>query len=106
MRISTIQVSSVMLRSKKLEIRKQMWKLKDPSDENQTECHEIEPNSSKDRAMPEEDNPKYRCNFAEQNITICYKACREWRSYVTKNSLLHSVACYLPLIVTCHVYQR
>jgi hypothetical protein len=30
MRISTTQVSSVMLRSKKLEIRKQMWKLKEP----------------------------------------------------------------------------
>jgi hypothetical protein len=45
MRISTTQVSSVMLRSKKLEIRmkkKKKWKLKEPSDENQTECHEIE----------------------------------------------------------------
>jgi hypothetical protein len=30
---------------------KKMCKLKEPSDENQTECHEIEPNSSKDRAM-------------------------------------------------------
>jgi hypothetical protein len=30
MRISTTQVSSVMLRSKKLEIRKQMRKLKEP----------------------------------------------------------------------------
>jgi hypothetical protein len=27
--------------------------------ENQTECHEIEPNSSKDRAMPEGDNPSF-----------------------------------------------
>jgi hypothetical protein len=51
MRISTTQVSSVMLRSKKLEIRKKNKKLKEPSDENQTECHEIEPNPSKDRAM-------------------------------------------------------
>jgi hypothetical protein len=36
-----------------------MWKLKEPSDENQTECHEIEPNLSKDRAtcMPLGDNP-------------------------------------------------
>jgi hypothetical protein len=34
MRISTTQVSSVMLRSKRLEIRKKMWKLKEPSDEN------------------------------------------------------------------------
>jgi hypothetical protein len=25
--------------------------VKEPSDENQTECHEIEPNPSKDRAM-------------------------------------------------------
>jgi hypothetical protein len=40
MRISTTEVSSVMLRSKKLEIQKKkkekkMWKLKEPSDVNQ-----------------------------------------------------------------------
>jgi hypothetical protein len=46
MRISTTQVSSVMLRSKKLEIRKKVKTGKEPSDENQTECHEIEPNPS------------------------------------------------------------
>jgi hypothetical protein len=57
MRISTTQVSSVMLRSKKLEIRRK--KMKEPSDENQTECHEIEPNPSKDRAMLEGDNPSF-----------------------------------------------
>jgi hypothetical protein len=34
MRISTTQVSSVMLRSKKLEIREKMWQLKEQSDEN------------------------------------------------------------------------
>jgi hypothetical protein len=50
----TTQVFLVMLRSKKLEI-----KLKEPSDENQTECHEIEPNPSMDRAMPEGDNPSF-----------------------------------------------
>jgi hypothetical protein len=33
--------------------------VKEPSDENQTECHEIEPNPSKDRAMPEGDNPSF-----------------------------------------------
>jgi hypothetical protein len=56
--ISITQVSSVMLRSKKLEIRKKKKrKLKEPSDENQTECHEIEPNPSKD--MPEGDNPSF-----------------------------------------------
>jgi hypothetical protein len=27
-----------------------MLKLKEPSDENRTECHEVEPNPSKDRA--------------------------------------------------------
>jgi hypothetical protein len=36
-----------------------MWKMKKLSDENQTECHEIEPNLSKDRAMPEGDNPSF-----------------------------------------------
>jgi hypothetical protein len=63
MGISTTQVSSVMLKSNKLEIRKKMWKLKDPSDENQTECHELEPNPSKDRAMPEGDNPSFWDEF-------------------------------------------
>jgi hypothetical protein len=48
-----------MLRSKKLEIRKKKRKLKEPSDENQTECHEIEPNLSKDRAISEGDKNKY-----------------------------------------------
>jgi hypothetical protein len=33
--------------------KNKMWKLKELSGENQTECHEIEPNPSKDRAMPE-----------------------------------------------------
>jgi hypothetical protein len=37
---------------------KKMKKLKEPSHENQTECHEIEPNPLKDRAMPEGDNPE------------------------------------------------
>jgi hypothetical protein len=56
---------SVMLRSKKLEIRKKMWKLKEPFDENQTECHEIEPKPSKDRAMPEGDNPLFWDEFTK-----------------------------------------
>jgi hypothetical protein len=56
MRISTTQVSSVMLRSKKLEIRK---KIKERSDKNETECHETEPIPSKDRAMHEGDNPLF-----------------------------------------------
>jgi hypothetical protein len=47
-----------MLRSKKLEIRGKKT-LKEPLDENQTECHEIKPNPSKDRAMPEGDNPLF-----------------------------------------------
>jgi hypothetical protein len=51
--ISTTEVSSVMLRSKKFEIRKKVKTVKEPSDENQTECFEIEVNPSKDRAMPE-----------------------------------------------------
>jgi hypothetical protein len=32
-----------------------MWKLKEPSDENQTVCHEIEPNPSEYRAIAEGD---------------------------------------------------
>jgi hypothetical protein len=69
MHISTTNISSVMLRSKKLEIRgKNMWKLKDPWNENQTECHEIEPNPSKDRAIPEGDN--FRFEMKLQNLGL------------------------------------
>jgi hypothetical protein len=61
----TTQVFSMIIRSKKLEIQKKkiMGKLNEPSDENQTECHEIEPNRSKDRTMPEEDNSSYWDEF-------------------------------------------
>jgi hypothetical protein len=52
MRISTTQISSVMLRSKKMEVRKQNVKTK-------RAVGEIEPNPSKDRAMPEGDNPSF-----------------------------------------------
>jgi hypothetical protein len=52
MHMSTTQVSSVMLKSEKLEIREKKWKLKAPLDENQRECHEIEPKQSKDSFMP------------------------------------------------------
>jgi hypothetical protein len=34
-------------------------------DENQTDCHEIEPNPSKDRAMPEGDNPSFWDEFTK-----------------------------------------
>jgi hypothetical protein len=56
MQILTTQVSSVMFKSKELEIRRKKAKLKDPLDENQTECHKIGPYLSKDRAIPEGDN--------------------------------------------------
>jgi hypothetical protein len=55
--ISTTHVSSVIPRSKKLEIRKKT--VKEPSDENHTECHEIESNPSKDRATPEGESPSF-----------------------------------------------
>jgi hypothetical protein len=50
-----------MLRSKKLEILK-----KEQSERvlgGKPECHEIEPNPSKDRAMLEGDNPLFRDEF-------------------------------------------
>jgi hypothetical protein len=40
-----------------------MWKLKEPLDENQSECHEIELNPSRGRAMPEGDNPSFWDEF-------------------------------------------
>jgi hypothetical protein len=51
-RILTIQVSSVILRPKKLEIGKKKCKNHERTNKNQTESHEIEPNPSKDRAIP------------------------------------------------------
>jgi hypothetical protein len=82
MRISTTQVSIVMLRSKKLETRKKknVWKLKEPSDENQTECHEIEPNPS-DRAMHEGDNPSFWDEFTKFILIHI----RIWKQVVLSN---------------------
>jgi hypothetical protein len=56
-RISTYQVSSVVSRLKKLEIRKIVKTVKEPK--KQMLHHEIEPNPSKDRAMHEGDNPSF-----------------------------------------------
>jgi hypothetical protein len=62
MRISTTQVSSVVLRPKKLEIQKKN-KFEDCSIKAEKKpeilCHKIEPNPSKDRAMHEGDNPLF-----------------------------------------------
>jgi hypothetical protein len=49
MRISNTEVSSVIFRSNKLEIRKKVKTVKEPSDENQTMYHAIEPNTSRVR---------------------------------------------------------
>jgi hypothetical protein len=48
-----------MLMAEKLEIRKNVKTVKEPSNENQTDCHEIKRNLSSDRAMPEGDNPLF-----------------------------------------------
>ena len=56
MRISTNQVSSVVLRPKKLKSEK-LQIVKEPK--KQILCHEIEPNPSKDRAMHEGDDPSF-----------------------------------------------
>jgi hypothetical protein len=63
MSISTNQVSSVMLRSKKLEIWEKKCGECERADKNQTGCHEIEHYMSKDRAMPEGDNPSFWDEF-------------------------------------------
>jgi hypothetical protein len=63
--ISTTQVSQWCSGRKVWKSEKRMWKLKEPSDENQIECHEIEPNPSKDRAIPEGDNPSFWDEFTK-----------------------------------------
>ena len=64
MRISTNEVSSVVLGSKKLEVRKKNVKsVKSRKNEIHVQCHEIEPNPSKDRAMHEGDNPSFLVEF-------------------------------------------
>ena len=70
MRISTTQGSSVMLRSRVEGPKKKMWKLLEPSDENQTQCHDIEPNPLKNRAMPEGDNPSFWDEFTKFTIFL------------------------------------
>jgi hypothetical protein len=75
--ISTNQISSVMLRSKKLQIRKKKYENYEKADKNQTECHEIDPNLWKDRAMPEGDNPLFwdefiRFTFLHSSIQIVF----------------------------------
>jgi hypothetical protein len=47
-----------------------MGKLTEPSDENQTECNEIEPNLSKDKAIPEFDNPSFGDEFTKFNVFL------------------------------------
>jgi hypothetical protein len=60
MRILTIQVSLVVLRPKKLEIRKKSENCKRAGKKtNQILCHETEPNPSKDIAMHEGDNSSF-----------------------------------------------
>jgi hypothetical protein len=60
-RISTNQVSSVVLKPKKLEIRKNKIQksVKEPGKKKTILCYEIEPNPSKDRAMHEGDDPSF-----------------------------------------------
>jgi hypothetical protein len=48
-----------MLRSKKLEIQKNVKTVREPIKTKKGVRHEIEPNPSKDRAMPEGDNPSF-----------------------------------------------
>jgi hypothetical protein len=44
--------------------------VKEPSDENQTKCHEIEPNLLKDRAMPEVDNSSFLDEFIKSTFFL------------------------------------
>jgi hypothetical protein len=57
-----MQVSSVMLRPKKFEIRKNGKTVNEPI-KAKTDSHEIEPNPSKDRSMHEGDNPSFLDEF-------------------------------------------
>ena len=62
MRISTNQVSSVVLGSKKVgSPKKNVKSVK--SGKNEILCHEIEQNPSKDRAMHEGNNPSFGGEF-------------------------------------------
>jgi hypothetical protein len=63
--ISTTQVSSVMLRSESWEAGKKCGYCKSRRMKTKQECHEIEPNLSKDRAMPEGDNLSFWDEFTK-----------------------------------------
>ena len=69
MRISTTQVSSVMLRSKKLEIRKRNLKT-ERAVGWKPNSHEIEPNPSKDRSMHEGDTPSFLNEFMKFTLYL------------------------------------
>jgi hypothetical protein len=58
------QVRIGMIRPKKLEIRKNCENYRRAL-KNQTECHKIEPNPLKDRAMHEEDDPSFQDEFIQ-----------------------------------------
>jgi hypothetical protein len=65
MRISTNQVSSVKVGNP---TNVKLWKSRRMK--TKTECHEIEPNLWKDRAMPEGDNPSFWDEFITIHIRI------------------------------------
>jgi hypothetical protein len=69
MRMSTNQVSSVVLRPKKVEIRKIVNAAKEPKKPN-TVLWNIEPNLSKDRAMHEGDNPSFWDKFIKSTFFL------------------------------------
>jgi hypothetical protein len=73
MHFSTNQVSSVMLRPKKLEVQGTKWKLREPI-KTKTENHKIEPIPSKDRAMHEGDNLSFLDEFKKTFfLTVQFK---------------------------------
>jgi hypothetical protein len=64
-----------------------MWKLKELSGENQTECQEIDPNPSKDKAMPEGDNPSFWDAFTKSDFfffdsSIYIRTLKQVRKYL------------------------
>jgi hypothetical protein len=59
--------------------------MKEPSEENQTECHEIEPNPSKDRAMPEGDNPSFPDEFTKFTLFLTVQFILDLRRNDTPN---------------------
>jgi hypothetical protein len=89
---------TVVLRPKKLEIPNKLWKCKRVGKKTNPNilCHEIEPNSTKDRAMHERDNPSIWDEFIKFPFQLTWAEGSSelfWSHFVRSPSGRHGSVC-------------